>query len=108
MHPTATEIYDSVRKQLPRISLGTVYRNLDFLAEQGIIRKLEIGGAKARFDECGEHHHVLCVQCGKIDDIHDTPGDLLNEEITELNGYKIIGFRLEFFGLCPECKKKLV
>jgi len=104
-HPTATLIYELVRKRLPRISLGTVYRNLDLLAEAGIIQKLETAGTQKRFDGTVEnHYHVRCVQCGQVDDI---PLPLLGEIEDLLGGlsnYKILSHRLEFQGVCPSCQ----
>lgn len=104
-HPTATLIYELVRKRLPRISLGTVYRNLDLLAEAGIIQKLETAGTQKRFDGTVEnHYHVRCVTCGQVDDI---PLPLLGEIeglLGGLSNYKILSHRLEFQGVCPSCQ----
>ena len=64
-HPTADELYSIVRERLPRISLGTVYRNLDFLADTGEIRRLEAAGTTKRFDgDISWHQHVRCIHCG--------------------------------------------
>ncbi|MGO9120393.1 MAG: Fur family transcriptional regulator [Desulfomonilaceae bacterium] len=104
-HPTATALYEIVRKRLPRISLGTVYRNLDLLAEAGIIQKLETAGTQKRFDGTVEnHYHVRCVQCGQVDDL---PLPLLRDIEDVLHGlsnYKILSHRLEFQGVCPSCQ----
>ena len=69
-HPTANEVYDMVRKRLPRIGLGTVYRNLELMADNGIILKLEVGGTQKRFDATVDpHYHIRCLSCGKVNDI---------------------------------------
>jgi len=103
-HPTAAELYELVRRRMPKISLGTVYRNLELLTESGTIQKLATGRAEARFDgDPGRHYHVRCVRCGRVDDVHDLPEDLLDSEPKELAGYEILGHRLEFLGICPEC-----
>ena len=67
-HPTADQVYDMVRKKLPRISLATVYRNLDLLAQDGLISKLD-GGAQLRFDgNPADHYHIRCTRCQRVDD----------------------------------------
>ncbi|NNK14655.1 MAG: transcriptional repressor, partial [Desulfofustis sp.] len=64
-HPTANEVYDMVRKRLPRIGLGTVYRNLELMADNGMILKLEVGGSQKRFDATTDlHYHIRCTGCG--------------------------------------------
>jgi Fur family transcriptional regulator, peroxide stress response regulator len=108
-HPSADEVYDLVRKRLPRISLGTVYRNLETLSELGEIQKLEFGGTIKRFDGITEpHYHIRCNLCDCID---DAPMSLLKDiedRISSVTDYRIIGHRLEFFGLCPECAKHMI
>ena len=65
-HPTANEVYDMVRKRLPRIGLGTVYRNLELMADNGMILKLEVGGSQKRFDATTNlHYHIRCT-CWRI------------------------------------------
>ena len=105
-HPTAVGLYEIVRLRLPRISLGTVYRNLDRLAQRGEIRKLELAGTQARFDgNLQPHDHVRCVECGRVDDVDDVPLDLCGAERKDWGGYEILGRRLEFYGICPSCQK---
>lgn len=107
-HPTADELYEVVRGRLPHISLGTVYRNLEFLAKKGIIRKLEIGGAQKRFDgDLDNHQHIRCTECGRIDDLPDgTAVTHCDREILEGTGYEIIERRVEFLGICPGCRAR--
>ena len=106
-HPTAAELYEITRARLPRISLGTVYRNLEFLSRRGLIRKLATSGAEARFDgNLDQHYHVRCVRCGRVDDAHGLPDDPVAEDVNVLSGYKILGFHLEFTGVCPECQRR--
>lgn len=106
-HPTASELYDMVRKRLPRIGLGTVYRNLELMAENGMILKLEVGGTQKRFDATTDtHYHIRCSTCGKVDDI-DTPVlDELVKEAAQATSYEIVGHHVEFTGICPACRKK--
>jgi Fur family ferric uptake transcriptional regulator len=105
-HPTASELYDMVRKRLPRIGLGTVYRNLELMAENGMILKLEVGGTQKRFDATTDtHYHIRCSECGKVDDI-DTPVlDELVKTAADSSSYQIIGHHVEFTGICPDCLK---
>ena len=102
-HPTAATIYETVRRRLPKISLGTVYRNLDLLTRTGIIQKLEFGGDEARFDgNPAAHDHVRCVKCGNVDDIH-LPKMNFMAGAADFHGYSLLGRRVEFFGVCPQC-----
>lgn len=103
-HPTADELYDMVRQRLPRISLATVYRNLEWLTDQGMVQKIEVGGRQKRFDgNVTEHYHIRCLECGKVDDISLNPIENLEHQLEESTGYRILGHRLEFRGVCPQC-----
>jgi Fur family ferric uptake transcriptional regulator len=106
-HPTACELYDIVRKRLPRIGLGTVYRNLELMAEGGIILKLEVGGSQKRFDADTEpHYHIRCSVCSKVENIEmDVIYDLV-KAAAKKTSYKIVRHHVEFTGICPECQKK--
>jgi len=107
-HPSADELYESVRKRLPRISLGTVYRNLEILSREGIIHRLGSGGSPRRFDgTMDEHSHIRCTRCGRIDDVPS--GGKLTEcdkGIVRGTGYRVLERRVEFLGLCPACRKR--
>jgi Fur family ferric uptake transcriptional regulator len=99
------ELYELVRRRLPKISLGTVYRNLDLLAEMGKIQKLDLSGGEARFDgNVDAHYHVRCIRCGRVDDLHGVPPRLVIDRPSEAAGYRILGHRLEFVGVCPHCQ----
>ena len=106
-HPTASELYDMVRKRLPRIGLGTVYRNLELMADSGMIVKIEVGGTQKRFDAITDsHYHIRCSSCGKVDDI-DVPvtKDLVNQA-ADTTSYQILGHHVEFTGICGDCQKQ--
>ncbi len=106
-HPTADDVYARVRRKLPRVSLGTVYRNLELLAAEGAIRTLHLAGKQMRFDgEPGAHDHVHCLGCGRIDDIPSSPTDRVAERILRTLDYEVVGRRLEFLGWCPRCRRK--
>ena len=106
-HPTAAELYQIVRKRLPKISLGTVYRNLELLSQNKIIQKLEMCGSEARFDgETRPHHHARCIECGAVDDLFDIPEKVVQQHYMNLDNYDIRGYHIEFYGLCPNCKSE--
>lgn len=106
-HPTANELYDMVRKRLPRIGLGTVYRNLELMAENGMILKIEVGGSQKRFDATTDtHYHIRCSQCGRVDDIDMPVITDLVKEASSTSSYQIIGHHIEFTGICSECQKQ--
>jgi Fur family ferric uptake transcriptional regulator len=103
-HPTANEVYDMVRKRLPRIGLGTVYRNLDLLAERGIIKKLEVGGEQKRFDgDTSPHYHIRCVKCTRVEDIFIERDKNLEKSAAECCSYKILDHHVQFSGVCGKC-----
>lgn len=107
-HPTANEVYEIVRKRLPRISLGTVYRNLEILSETGMIQKLEMAGTQKRFDGNTEnHYHVRCLGCGRVDDVAIEPISSIDSALDGVIDYRIVWHRLEFMGFCPKCQFKM-
>lgn len=103
-HPTADELYHRIRKTLPRISLGTVYRNLDLLVRSGLARRLATAGSQARYDgDLSAHVHVHCMQCGGIDDVSVSESAARALPATSRNGFRITGCRVEYIGVCPKC-----
>lgn len=107
-HLTADELYERVKKFMPRISLATVYRNLEILSELEMIRKLEISGRQKRFDsELEDHDHIYCVQCHRIENL-DIGKKQVDLAVVDMKGYAITGRRLEVTGVCPRCQKKIL
>ncbi|MFT5702492.1 MAG: Fur family ferric uptake transcriptional regulator [Desulforhopalus sp.] len=106
-HLTADELYDIVKKVMPRISLATVYRNLEILSEAGIIGKLEISGRQKRFDyDPEDHDHIYCVVCHRVDNLNiERTGDEV-QKLESVEGYSVTGYRLEIIGICESCQKK--
>lgn len=101
-HPTAEMVYQQLKPELPRLSLGTVYRNLHQMAQEG--RLAEIQGAVVRFDGCTEPHTHLCCQCcGGVFDLGEIPYDRGLDERAAGGGARITGHILVFTGLCPAC-----
>lgn len=106
-HPTADEVYDMVRKRLPRISLGTVYRNLEILSTRGLIQKVGPLSSQMRFDgNTKSHYHIRCNCCGRVEDAPIESMDDIENAVRNVSDYSIIGHRLEFIGICPECRRK--
>jgi len=105
LHPTADWIYEKVREILPNISLGTVYRNLNILKEHELLRELNYSDEVSHFDGNAEnHYHFICQNCKRIFDI-DEPVDIqLDRRISSKTGFEIDHHRLEFYGICPNCK----
>ncbi len=107
-HPSADEVYDLVRRHLPRISLGTVYRNLEVLTELGEIQTLELAGTLRRYDGNPEpHYHIRCVRCDLVEDALIGMIADLEKNLTSETDFKILGHRLEFLGLCGKCSLKI-
>ena len=106
-HPTANELYVRVRRELPKISLGTVYRNLEMLARVGPVRRLQLGGGQKRYDgDLHRHYHVRCAECGKIRDVSGNSFPDLDAVAGGASDFKILGHHLGFEGLCKECTEK--
>lgn len=108
-HPTADDLYGMVRTRLPRISLATVYRNLEQMSEAGLVRKLVFSGCQNRFDGVVKsHHHIRCRKCGKVADIKARVSDLSEHVMPEDCGYDDVSFVVEFTGICPDCRDNAV
>jgi len=106
-HPTAEWIHQEARRRMPRLSLGTVYRNLQILEQEGRIRAHDAWGRTTRYDaDLSDHYHFLCAGCGAIFDV-DKPedGDRSVQALLREGGFFMTGHRLEFHGLCPDCAR---
>ena len=107
LHPTAATLYEIVRRRLPKVSLGTVYRNLDVLRRMGLINTLHFGGQPMRFDgTTGKHHHVRCRVCGRLDDLPELPLADVVRTACELSGYDVGECRVDLVGTCPTCARR--
>ncbi len=106
-HPTADELYAIVKQKLPRISLGTVYRNLDLLSSSGEITLLEQAGQQKRFDgNTMPHHHVRCTVCGRVGDIFNARATLPDMNHLEVDHFTIHSADITFYVLCQDCEGK--
>src|SRR2546430_8019982 len=103
-HPSADEIYQRVRRTLPHISLGTVYRNLQRLVEEGKIRMLLLGERVARYDPMlAAHDHFICQQCGRVEDLLLEQGHQVNLQPLIERGFTVLTHSLAIHGLCQQC-----
>ena len=104
-HPKADEIYQLVRKRLPHISFGTVYRNLRLLKELGLVKELSFGKNFSRFEASAvNHQHFTCTECGKVLDV-DEPLPIATSRVQiDGNDLSVDDFRLEFYGRCENCR----
>jgi Fur family peroxide stress response transcriptional regulator len=106
-HPTAEWVYEQVRQQIPRISLGTVYRNLNILTAQGKIRELDFGEGLHRYDATVEqHYHFVCEKCGVVKDLPVSPQNDLHDRVRDVVSGNVTSHRLDFFGVCAGCLGK--
>jgi Fe2+ or Zn2+ uptake regulation protein len=112
-HPTADEVYAKVRKKIPRISMGTVYRNLDILSKIGLLQRIEPGQGhpQMRFDgNTEDHYHITCLGCGRIEDVPvNLPDDALDhftKALLKATEYRVVRHHLDFYGLCPQCMEE--
>lgn len=104
IHPTAAWIYDHLKQDLKGLSMGTVYRNLKILLEQGLVVKIGCGSTYDRFDgNVNPHYHFLCEKCHSLLDIPLEVDENLNRKVDRATDFKTHGHRLEFFGLCAKC-----
>jgi Fe2+ or Zn2+ uptake regulation protein len=106
-HPTADWVYEQLKKEFPKLSLGTVYRNLTILLDLGLAKKIHFTGTFDRFEANTEpHYHLICELCGKILDFEMPVYHELNSQASQLTGFTVHYHKLEFFGVCEECKQK--
>ncbi len=103
-HPTASWIYDELKKDFNNLSMGTVYRNVNILIDQNLVTKIEAGSSFDRFDGNVEpHYHFICREC---DSIYDMPIQLmeeLNEQANQSINHQVEEHRINFYGLCENC-----
>ena len=104
-HPSADDVFTSVRTVIPDISLATVYKSLETLVSCGLASKLTYGDGSARYDgRTDPHPHARCLACGKV---RDLPGHVDAASLTgvgELPGFTVEGYRVEVIGTCASCE----
>ncbi len=104
-HPTAEMIYRDLKKEIPNLSLGTVYRNLNLLVERNLIKKIVVPNNVDRFDKTLiDHDHMTCIKCGRILDISTDYILRYIDKLEKEKGYKIISHNLHYNGICDKCR----
>ena len=108
-HPSAEDIFAKAREVIPDISLGTVYRNLNFLADNDMIRRLHVGDSIVHYDgNMTPHYHMICEECGKIVDITVDKETMLSlaDHVEEETGAQLRSIKILFHGICKDCAKR--
>ena len=106
IHPTADAVYEQVRRENPKISLGTVYRNLNFLSEMGMLRKISMPVGSDRFDgRLDEHYHMACTCCGRVFDVECGALEQPGSQLLETQGFQVQKRHLLLTGLCKDCQE---
>lgn len=105
-HLSPTEVYKQARRDLPSLTEPTVYRTLEFLAENGLARPAQAGKGHLTYEIAGDdHHHVVCRSCGREMEVEHTVLGNLFRKLESTTGYMRIDSHVTFFGVCPKCQK---
>ena len=102
-HPTAEQVFMEMKKEHPSIAIGTVYKHLNALAEEGLLHRITESGSPDRYDRTERHDHLICSRCGKIDDIH-LPD--MQSRIERALGREILSYDLKIRYICPDCREQ--
>lgn len=104
-HPSAEMIYEKIIADYPTMSLATVYKTVKTLSEIGLVQELNVGEDNFRFDaNVAMHPHIVCLSCGRVDDLENVDFSFLNREAENHTDYKIQNHKLYFYGYCSKCK----
>ena len=104
-HLSATEIYSRVHASMPGLTEPTVYRTLDFLAKNELIRATHAGGGKLEYELARhQHHHLVCSECGQEQEVSQAQLQAIYDQLEQITGYRLTESHITFMGLCPQCK----
>lgn len=104
-HPTAETLYEVASREMPGISLRTVYQTLSDLTAMGELQQIDLGAGASRFDpNIDDHHHVVCDVCGDVRDVYVSNADRMS--VSGLDGFAVHSTRIVFSGECPRCEKR--
>lgn len=106
-HPSAEMIFSQLKETFPTMSLATVYKTVDVLAEIGLVQKLNVGEDSFRYDAwVDDHSHIRCTSCGRVDDLVEVDETPIVDAARIGTDYQITGQQFYFYGICKECQKK--
>jgi Fur family transcriptional regulator, peroxide stress response regulator len=106
-HPTANWLFGRLKKEFPNLSMGTIYRNIGILVDQGLIGRIAFGSTFDRLDaNVGEHYHFICERCDAVIDLRLPIERDLDRQVPASEGFKVHRHAVEFYGLCPKCAKR--
>lgn len=104
-HPTANMVYEQLKADMPRLSLGTVYRNLNQLADAGRLKKIPLADGSCRFDKTKEaHSHIVCELCGAVSDVHLPSFQALEQAIETETDFTLRSYDVVLRGVCKQCR----
>ncbi len=110
-HLSAEDVHQIVKPQAAELGVATVYRTLELLSEIKVLKKMEFGDGRNRYeiqkdDEPHHHHHLICLSCGKVKEFEDDLLESLETAIARKSNFTIVDHQLKFYGYCQECTKK--
>lgn len=107
-HPTANEVYEYLKDDFPNMSVATVYNNLNFFKDAGIVNELSFGEDSSRFDLTEtQHYHAICKYCGKVIDFNYPKLETVENDIEELTNFKVDAHEFKVMGICEDCQEKM-
>lgn len=109
-HLSAEEVHSMLRQKSNEIGLATVYRTLELLSELGVLQKMDFGDGRSRYEintgsDMHQHHHLICLKCGKVREFADDLLDALEADISLKENFQIVDHQLKFYGYCLECRQ---
>ena len=111
-HLSAEDVYGALRDKSSDVGLATVYRTLELLVQLGILQRMEFGDGCSRYEvntidpTRHHHHHLICTQCGKVEEFDDDLLENLEQDISKKTGFRVVDHQVKFFGVCKECQAK--
>lgn len=110
-HLSADEVYTHLKAMYPNNGIATVYRTLDLLVELGVLKKLEFGDGRSRFemtdpDDIHHHHHLICSRCGEVTEFQDDLMESLEAVIFKKTGFRVDDHIVKFYGICQRCREQ--